>query len=137
MGKRFNTGGKSMGKGGGGGNNVLQLLAGLLGGGGGGGNSWGKGGGGGKSGGKGGRNREPDPAGSGRVFVRGFDFGTTDEQFEGHMSKVGAIHAVHWVTKGSAVVVYKRKASAVKACSKLGNTTISGNSRYIDVIEKD
>merc|ERR1712032_803396 len=41
-------------------------------------------------------NEEQDPAGSGRVFVRGFDFGTTDEQFEKHMSKAGAIHEVHW-----------------------------------------
>merc|ERR1712232_89963 len=130
MGKRFNTGGKSMGKGGGGGNNVLQLLAGLLGGGGGGGNSWGKGGGGGKSGGKGGRNREPDPAGSGRVFVRGFDFGTTDEQFEGHMSQAGPIHRVRWVTKGSAELVYKKKASAMKAVNQLNQTIIDGNTRY-------
>merc|ERR1712151_251818 len=78
-----------------------------------------------------------DPAGSGRVFVRGFDFGTTDEQLEGHMSKAGPIHTVHWVNKGNAVVVYKKKASAVKACSKLDNTTINGNSRYINVSSRD
>merc|ERR1712125_244525 len=76
---------------------------------------------------------DEDPAGSGRVFVRGFDFGTTDEQFEGHMSKAGAIHTVHWVNKGNAVVVFKKKASADKACSELDNTTIDGNSRYITV----
>jgi len=67
-------------------------------------------------------NEEQDPVGSGRVFVRGFDFGTTDEQFEEHMSKAGPIHAVHWVTKGSATVVYKKKASAVKATKTLTNT---------------
>merc|ERR1712113_1141351 len=39
------------------------------------------------------------PAGSGKVYVRGFDFGTTDEQFEGHMSQAGPIHQVKWVTK--------------------------------------
>merc|ERR1719361_865541 len=78
-------------------------------------------------------NSDNDPAGSGRVFVRGFDFGTTDEQFEGHMSQAGPIHTVHWVTKGSAMVVYKKKGSAAKACSNLDKTTIDGNSRYIDV----
>merc|ERR1712176_742762 len=76
---------------------------------------------------------DEDPAGSGRVFVRGFDFGTSDEQLEGHMSQVGAIHTVHWVNQGNAVVVYKKKASAAKACNMLDNTTIEGNSRYINV----
>jgi len=87
-------------------------------------------------GGKGGKNRDhsdEDPAGSGRVFVRGFDFGTSDEQLYGHMSKAGPIHTVHWVNKGNAVVVYKTLASATKAASTLDNTTIPGNSRYINV----
>merc|ERR1712176_1139711 len=78
-----------------------------------------------------------DPAGSGRVYVRGFDFGTTDEQLEGHMSQAGPIHTVHWITKGSAMVVYKRKASAAKAVSSLDKTTIDGNSRFIDVVARD
>merc|ERR1719230_1104685 len=64
-----------------------------------------------------------DPAGCGSVFVRGFDFGTTDEQLEKHMSKAGPIHAVHWVNKGNAVVVYKKMAGATKACNSLDNTT--------------
>jgi len=105
----------------------------------GGGKSFGKGSGGGKAKGKGrgGDHKDEDPAGSGRVFVRGFDFGTDDAQFEGHMSTAGPIHQVHWVTKGSAVVVYKKKASAAKAASQLNQTTIEGNSRYMDVILKD
>merc|ERR1711879_190276 len=93
------------------------------------------GGGKGKGGGKekkGGDHSDEDPAGGGRVFVRGFDFGTTDQQLESHMKK-GPIHAVHWVNKGNAVVVYKKAASAAKACSSLDNTTIGGNSRYINV----
>ena len=77
--------------------------------------------------------RDGDPAGSCRVFVIGFDFGTTDEQFEGHMEQAGPIHTVHWVTKGKAVVVYKKKASAAKAAA-LNETTIDGNERYITVI---
>merc|ERR1712110_1216993 len=100
-----------------------------------GGKSYGKNGG--KNGGKSGKHRDEDPVGSGRVFVRGFDFGTDDEQFEGHMSTVGSIHKVHWVTRGSAVVVYQEEASAVQAVSQLSGTTIAGNSRYIDVILKD
>merc|ERR1719335_849235 len=76
---------------------------------------------------------DEDPPGSCRVFVIGFDFGTTDEQFEGHMKKAGPIHAVHWVTKGKAVVVYKKKASAAKA-AELNESVIDGNSRYITVI---
>merc|ERR1712232_1203932 len=79
---------------------------------------------------------DEDPAGSCRVFVIGFDFGTTDEQFEGHMKKAGPIHTVHWVTKGKAIVVYKKKASAAKA-AELNNTTIAGNERYITVITGD
>merc|ERR1719261_1632142 len=79
---------------------------------------------------------DEDPAGSCRVYVIGFDFGTTDEQFEGHMQQAGPIHAVHWVTKGKAVVVYKKKASRAKAAA-LNETTIDGNSRYITVIAGD
>merc|ERR1712186_245883 len=97
----------------------------------------------GKSGsGKGGRKKrtdshaDEDPPGSCRVFVIGFDFGTTDEQFEGHMGQAGPIHAVHWVTKGKAVVVYKKKASAARAM-ELSETIIDGNERYIKVITAD
>merc|ERR1712146_254586 len=79
---------------------------------------------------------DEDPAGSCRVYVIGFDFGTTDEQFEGHMKQAGPIHAVHWVSKSKAVVVYKKKFSAKKAAA-LNETTIEGNSRYITVIAGD
>merc|ERR1711988_1288776 len=92
-----------------------------------------------KGGGKGGGkkqkrtdSRDGDPAGSCRVLVLGFDLGTTDEQFEGHMKKAGPIHTVHWITKGKAVVVYKKKAAATKAAT-LDGTTIDGNARYITV----
>merc|ERR1712137_864771 len=103
----------------------------------------GKGFGKGRKGGKGGPKKQrtdshpdEDPAGSCRVFVIGFDFGTTDEQFEGHMGQAGPIHAVHWVTKGKAIVVYKKKSSAKKA-AELNETVIDGNSRYITVITSD
>merc|ERR1711901_18033 len=80
--------------------------------------------------------KDEDPPGSCRVLVLGFDFGTTDEQFEGHMSQAGPIHAVHWVNKGKAVVVYKKKAAKAKA-AELNGSTIDGNSRYITVVTGD
>jgi len=88
-------------------------------------------------GGKSWRKADEDPPGSGRVFVRGFDFGTDDKQVKGHMSTAGAIHKVYWLTAGSADVVYKDREGAIKAASGLHQTTIQGNSRYIDVILKD
>jgi RNA recognition motif-containing protein len=90
-----------------------------------------------KGAGKGGKPKEKDPAGSGRVFVRGFDFGTTDEMFESHMKQAGPVHKIHWVTKGSEVVVYKKAASAQKASVQLNGSTLAGNSRYIDVLLKE
>merc|ERR1719453_1598308 len=114
---------------------MMQMMKQMMGGGGG-----GRGGtvrrkGGGKSGGEKRKrtdSRDDDPAGSCRVLVIGFDFGTTDEQFEGHMKQAGPIHAVHWITKGKAVVVYKKKSSAAKAAA-LNESVIDGNERYISV----
>merc|ERR550514_213948 len=76
--------------------------------------------------------RDDDPPGSCRVYVLGMDFSTTDEQFEGHMKQAGPIHAVHWIKKGKAVVVYKKQGAAAKAAA-LDGTTIDGNDRYINV----
>jgi len=80
---------------------------------------------------------EKPPPGAGRVFVGGFDFGTTDEQLEKHLKKAGQIVKVRWVTKGSAEVSYQTKQQAKKAADKLNNTTIPGNSRFIDVLFKE
>merc|ERR1719188_2543165 len=52
------------------------------------------------------------------------------------MSQAGPIHAVHWITKGKAVVVYKRKSSAANAAA-LTESVIDGNERYITVITSD
>lgn len=92
----------------------------------------------GKSAGKGkGKVREADPAGSGRVFVRGFDFDTTDEMLHDHCGSVGSILNTFWCTKGSAILIYQKKGQAKAAVQNLHNTTIPGNSRFIDVILKD
>jgi len=101
------------------------------------GDSCGKGCRGGKSGHTGFDHKGTDPAGSGRVFVRGFDFGTDVTQVEEHMSAAGAVHEVFFETGGSASVVYSKRADANRAVSLLNQTTINGNSRYIDVILKD
>ncbi|CAE7150558.1 PAB7 [Symbiodinium pilosum] len=92
---------------------------------------WGKGKGKGKS------DKKEDPPGSGRVFVRGFDFGTTDEQLIAHMSTAGEIETVHWVSKGSAIVVYKEAACAANAVAMLQKSVIGSNTRYIDIVLKD
>jgi len=81
------------------------------------------------------RGNTPDPVGSGRVFVRGFDFGTTDDQLEGHMRTAGPILSIQRIDKGSAIVIYKRMASAVNA-AELNKSVIDGNARFIDVILK-
>merc|ERR1712190_326123 len=101
----------------------------------------GKGSGKGKGKGKGKKKRtdsheDEDPPGSCRVLVIGFDFGTTDEQFEGHMSQAGTIHKVHWINGGKAVVVYEEADAAVQAAA-LDKSTIDGNTRYITVITGD
>merc|ERR1711862_384827 len=79
---------------------------------------------------------DEDPTGSCRVLVLGFDFGTTDEQFEGHMSQAGTIHKVHWINKGKAVVVYEEADAAVQA-AELDKSVIEGNARYITVVTGD
>mmetsp|Transcript_42108 Transcript_42108/g.78249 ORF Transcript_42108/g.78249 Transcript_42108/m.78249 type:complete len:283 (-) Transcript_42108:210-1058(-) len=92
-------------------------------------------GGGGKGRSKGGK--KEDPEGSGRVFVRGFDFGTTDEQLISHMSQAGEVETIHWVSKGSAVVIYKEADCAAKAVATLQKSVIGTNTRYIDVVLKE
>merc|ERR1719373_56005 len=79
----------------------------------------------------------PDPPGSGRVFVRGFDFGTTDEMLRAHMSAVGEIHDIQWAGRGEAAVVFTQQESANLAAEQLHQSIIDGNTRYIDVILKE
>jgi len=80
---------------------------------------------------------QKDPPGTGRVYVRGFDFGTTDEQLLAHCSRAGEILQVKWCTKGSAILIYSTKAEANKAVRTLNQTTIDGNTRYLDVVLKE
>eukprot|EP00930_Biecheleria_cincta_P020731 TRINITY_DN1551_c0_g2_i2.p1 TRINITY_DN1551_c0_g2~~TRINITY_DN1551_c0_g2_i2.p1 ORF type:complete len:169 (-),score=42.64 TRINITY_DN1551_c0_g2_i2:230-694(-) len=84
----------------------------------------------------GGGKRESDPPGSGRIFVRGMDFGTTDEQFNAHFASFGEIVKVRWVSKGACEVVFASKESATAALA-MDKSTIEGNKRFIDVILKE
>jgi len=70
------------------------------------------------------------------VLVRGFDFGTTQEQFESHMSSVGTITNVNMLDKGSAEVSFSNAMEASNAIQQLNRTVIPGNSRYIDVLKQ-
>jgi len=79
-------------------------------------------------------NSGEDPPGSGRVLVRGFDYGTSDEQVLTHMSQVGDIFNGIRINQGSAHIVYTSKVSAHNAVSQLSQTIIPGNRRYIDVL---
>merc|ERR1712137_764951 len=71
------------------------------------------------------------------VFVRGFDFGTSYEWFEAHMSSVGTIVDVQLQNKGSAEVTYSNAKEATAAVQQLNNTTIPGNTRYIEVMKQE
>merc|ERR1719326_792181 len=64
------------------------------------------------------------PEGAGRVFVRGFDFGTTDEQLEGHLKKAGKILRVKWLSPPNAAeVIFQTSQQAKKAVQTLDQTT--------------
>merc|ERR1712003_74476 len=72
--------------------------------------------------------------GSPKVLVRGFDYDTTDELLWAHMGQAGTVTEVHWVSKGSANVVYSSASEATAAIKQLNRTTMEGNSRFIEVI---
>jgi hypothetical protein len=70
------------------------------------------------------------------VLVRGFDYGTVDEQIASHMSGAGTIESVQPVDQGIVSITYT-SAEEAKAAVQLDQTCIAGNSRYIDVITLD
>jgi len=76
-------------------------------------------------------------AGKGTVLVRGFDFGTTDEQIMAHMSQVGTVTNVQYIDDGSKCVTYGSSEEAQAAVATLQQSMIDGNKRYIDVMIMD
>merc|ERR1719343_140798 len=75
--------------------------------------------------------------GKNSVFVRGFDFGTSEEQVRGHMSSIGNIESIQWVDDGSVCINYYSAEEAKAAIAQLQQTKIPGNNRYIDVSTLD
>jgi len=64
--------------------------------------------------------RAPNNLGSKHnVLVRGFDFGTSEEQIGAHMSSVGAIQGIQWVDELSACVTYASTEEATAAVAQL------------------
>jgi len=75
--------------------------------------------------------------GKNAVLVRGFDYTTTDEQIAMHMGSVGNVVKVHQVSQGVACVKYTSAQEAQMAVATLQDSTIAGNSRYIEVAPMD
>merc|ERR1719408_15183 len=63
--------------------------------------------------------------GKNAVLVRGFDFGTTDEQISMHCAAVGTVIKVQQVGQGAAVVKYSSAAEAKVATQTLQDSTIA------------
>lgn len=70
---------------------------------------------------------------SNKVFVRGFDFGTTESQVQAHCESCGVVESVELFGKGSAVVTYSTEDAAQSAIATLDKSKIEGNSRYVEV----
>lgn len=67
------------------------------------------------------------------VYVRGFDFTTTEEQLGQHCAQVGDVMAITFQGKGAAQVTYNTPEEALSAVENLDRSTIEGNQRYIEV----
>jgi len=67
------------------------------------------------------------------IFVSGFDFGTDEAALEWHFKPMGAIETLHFQSNGSAVITFVKAATAEKAIAKLDQSTMDGQSRYMDV----
>eukprot|EP00913_Durusdinium_trenchii_P004511 g4188.t1 len=67
-----------------------------------------------------------------RVFVRGFDYGTSEDAIKAHFEQAGPVATVELWGKGAAVVTYDSSESA-QAAVKLDRSIISGNSRFAEI----
>merc|ERR1719433_1404802 len=68
-----------------------------------------------------------------KVFVRGFDFGTSEETLKEHFAQAGSVVFVQGYGKGGAIVTYATEEEANWAVKHLHGTTVQGNQRYIEV----
>merc|ERR1712129_157673 len=75
-----------------------------------------------------------DSGSSGRtIFVNGFDIEVDDDILTNHFGTVGAIENHHFLSKGSAFIIYVEAASAQRAVTELDGTTMTGQNRYVAV----
>lgn len=68
-----------------------------------------------------------------RVFVRGFDFGTTEEQLKAHCAAAGQVVTCEKQSNNAMILTYSSAAEAQNAIATLNQTVVEGNTRYIDV----
>merc|ERR1719215_1369723 len=68
-----------------------------------------------------------------KVFITGYDFGTTEEQIWDHCASIGSVLAINMLGKGECAVEFESPDSVQAALSSLNGTTIAGNQRYIEV----
>eukprot|EP00930_Biecheleria_cincta_P055158 TRINITY_DN4150_c0_g1_i1.p1 TRINITY_DN4150_c0_g1~~TRINITY_DN4150_c0_g1_i1.p1 ORF type:complete len:353 (-),score=91.60 TRINITY_DN4150_c0_g1_i1:81-1139(-) len=73
------------------------------------------------------------PEKSNRVFVRGFDFGTTEEQVKAHCAAAGQVVSCEKQSNNAMILTYSTQEEAEKAAATFNQTVIEGNTRYIDV----
>jgi len=67
------------------------------------------------------------------IFVNGFEFGTDEEALKKHFGAVGAIKDLHLQSRGAALITYKKPSAATRAVNELHETTLKGQSRYVEV----
>jgi RNA recognition motif-containing protein len=65
------------------------------------------------------------------VFVKGFDFGTNEDDIKKHFSSVGTIKDLYFQSKDACVVTYAKASDATRAVDELQETTMQGQSRYV------
>jgi len=70
------------------------------------------------------------------VLIRGFDFDTDDATIRRHCAAAGQVVSIQRKSKGCAMVTYKSEVVAARAVTKLDQSTIPGNARYIDAQQK-
>merc|ERR1712194_212453 len=67
------------------------------------------------------------------IFVNGFDYGTDEEALKKHFGVVGAIKDLHLQSRGAAVITYEEPSAATRSVNELHETTLEGQSRYVEV----
>jgi len=71
---------------------------------------------------------------SGRaIYASGFDFDTDEATIMYHFGSVGTIESCYFQSAGAAVVTFVKAASAHRAVTELGGTTMDGQTRYVAV----